>query len=170
MDILNNTLFESCEKYYEDVVKLRRHFHMYPETGFDVRETSKFIKEELEKLELEVKTGIGKTGLFADLDVSGAEKRIAFRADMDALDMQELGESPYKSKFDGKAHMCGHDVHIAVLLGVARVLTRNKDLLNQGCLLSVVILIRQRMERLVRLLRVSALLIWLQCGRVVGFG
>ena len=99
---------------------------MYPETEFNVHRTADIVANQLKKLELQVKTGIGKTGVVGDLEVSGATKRIALRADMDALPMQELRNSPYKSRIDGKAHMCGHDAHTTMLIGAAKVISQLK--------------------------------------------
>lgn len=111
---------------FEQVVKIRRDLHQHPETGFDVQRTAKIVAEELRQLGLDVKEQVGKTGVVADLNVEGAHKRIAFRADMDALPMQEENDIPYCSKTPGKAHMCGHDGHTAILLGAATLLSKKK--------------------------------------------
>ena len=111
MKTLTDKIFDSCRFHFDDIVAIRRDIHMYPETDFNVHRTADIVANQLKELELQVKTGIGKTGVVGDLEVSGATKRIALRADMDALPMQELRNSPYKSRIDGKAHMCGHDAH-----------------------------------------------------------
>ena len=77
--------------------------HQYPELGFDVHRTAGIAADALQALEIPVKTGIGRTGVVGDLEVLGATKRIALRADMDALPIQELTDVPYKSKIDGKS-------------------------------------------------------------------
>ncbi len=123
-------VMELCRKHYADVVEIRRDIHMHPEIGFEVERTAGIAAAEMEKLGLKVRTGIGKTGVLADLDVPGATKRVALRADMDALPMQEMSNPPYKSLFDGKAHMCGHDSHTAMLIGAARILVAMKDQLK----------------------------------------
>jgi amidohydrolase len=120
-------IYELCQSHFDDIVAIRRDIHQYPEIEFDVHRTAAIAAKELEKLGATVKTGIGKTGVVGDIEIPGATKRIALRADMDALPMQELGNPSYKSKIDGKAHMCGHDVHTAMLIGAARVLTQLKD-------------------------------------------
>lgn len=119
---LDQQLIAAIDAQYADVVAIRRDLHMHPETGFEVDRTAGIVAAEMRKLGLSVSTGIGKTGVYADLSVPGARKTIALRADMDALPMQELGNPPYKSRVDGKAHMCGHDSHTAMLIGAARIL------------------------------------------------
>ena len=126
MKTLTDKIFDSCRFHFDDIVAVRRDIHMYPETDFNVHRTADIVANQLKELELQVKTGIGKTGVVGDLEVSGATKRIALRADMDALPMQELRNSPYKSRIDGKAHMCGHDAHTAMLIGAAKVISQLK--------------------------------------------
>lgn len=116
-----------AEKYRQDIVAIRRDIHMHPEFGFEVQRTAGIAAAALQDLNFSVKTGIGKTGVVGDLEVHGATKRIALRADMDALPMQEMSDPPYKSKIDGLAHMCGHDSHTAMLIGAARILAEMKD-------------------------------------------
>jgi len=115
-----------CDKYFPDMVKIRRTLHMYPETAFLEYRTSEYIKEVLKKLNIPYKS-VAKTGIVADITGSGAGKTLAFRADMDALDIYEENDVPYKSKTDGVMHACGHDAHMATLLGAAMVLNELKD-------------------------------------------
>ena len=129
-DQLKEQIFEQCRHQYNGIVAIRRDIHQHPELRFDVERTAGIAAKELESLGMHVKTGIGKTGVVGDLEVSGARKRIALRADMDALPIQELTDVPYKSKIDGKAHLCGHDAHTAMLIGTARILSHFKDELN----------------------------------------
>lgn len=103
---------------------------MYPEIGFEVQRTAGIAAAELKKLGLVVREGVGQSGVIGDLDIPGATTRIALRADMDALPMQEEGNPPYKSRIDGKAHMCGHDAHTAMLIGAARVINDLKEQLQ----------------------------------------
>jgi amidohydrolase len=114
----------------KELQRIRQHIHQYPELGFDVHNTADYITQELKKLGLEVKTGIGKTGLIADLRVPNATKTIALRADMDALPIHEQNTCQYKSKIAGKAHMCGHDAHCAMVIVAAQELVANKDKLS----------------------------------------
>jgi len=127
---LQKQIIEACRQQHAEIVKIRRDIHRNPEIGFDVERTAEIAARELEKLGINVRTGVGKTGVVGDIIVPGAKKRIALRADMDALPMQEMGNPDYKSLIDGKAHMCGHDSHTAMLIGAARVISELKDHLN----------------------------------------
>ena len=108
----------------EEIIEWRRDFHMHPEIGFDVQRTAGIVAKELEKMGYRVRTGVGKTGVVADIGEGG--KMVAIRADMDALPLQELNEVEFKSKIDGKMHACGHDSHTAMALGAAQILAKEK--------------------------------------------
>jgi amidohydrolase len=108
----------------EEIIEWRRDFHMHPELGFDVQRTAGIVAAELEKMGYRVKTGVGKTGVVADIGEGG--KMVAIRADMDALPLQELNDMEHKSKIDGRMHACGHDSHTAMALGVAQLLAKEK--------------------------------------------
>ena len=100
---------------------------MYPELGFEEVETSKYVKEQLTELGLSYKE-YAKTGLTVEIESSaGPGKTVLIRADMDALPLQEDTDAVYKSKHDGKMHACGHDTHIACLLGVATILSQKRS-------------------------------------------
>ena len=109
------------------LVKLRREFHQYPETAFEEFHTAKRITRELKKLKLEVKTGIAKTGVVSVLYGNKKGKTVALRADMDALPVTEQTNVLYKSKIKGKMHACGHDLHMACVIGAASILSKIKD-------------------------------------------
>lgn len=108
----------------EEIIEWRRDFHMHPEIGFDVQRTAGIVAKGLEKMGYRVRTGVGKTGVVADIGEGG--KMVAIRADMDALPLQELNEVEFKSKIDGKMHACGHDSHTAMALGAAQILAKEK--------------------------------------------
>jgi amidohydrolase len=108
----------------EEIIEWRRDFHMHPELGFDVQRTAGIVAAELEKMGYRVKRGVGKTGVVAEIGEGG--KLVAIRADMDALPLQELNDTEYASKTDGKMHACGHDSHTAMALGAAQLLTKEK--------------------------------------------
>lgn len=110
------------KKYMPKIVELRRWFHQFPELSFEEFETSEFIAERLTELGYSVKTHIGGTGVMAVLDTGIQGPAIAFRADMDALPILEESGLDFDSKRVGVMHACGHDAHIAVLLGTAMVL------------------------------------------------
>ena len=110
----------------KNIIDWRRDFHQYPELGFDEHRTSKIIGEALKEMGLAPQMNVGKTGVTADLTF-GEGPTIALRADMDALPMQETSGLDFSSKHDGVMHACGHDGHMAMLLGAAKVLTQNGD-------------------------------------------
>ena len=103
------------------LIETRRTIHMNPELGFEEVETSKLVAGYLEKFGLQVKTGMAKTGVIGLLKGEKPGKTVAIRADMDALPMEEANEIPYRSRVKGKMHACGHDAHVTILLGVARL-------------------------------------------------
>ncbi len=113
----------------KNIIDWRRDFHQYPELGFDEHRTSKIIGEALKEMGLAPQMNVGKTGVTADLTF-GEGPTIALRADMDALPMQETSGLDFSSKHDGVMHACGHDGHMAMLLGAAKALTQNGDSFN----------------------------------------
>ncbi|MCP3924993.1 MAG: amidohydrolase [Desulfobacterales bacterium] len=127
---MKSEIYKLAKKYFEETVRIRRKIHENPETGFDVYETASLVVKELSNTDFEVREGVGKTGVVFDLTVPGASRRVALRADMDALNMQEMGDNPYKSKVDGKAHMCGHDCHTSILITVGKILNDIKEKLT----------------------------------------
>jgi len=106
----------------DTILNWRRDFHKNPELSFKEFRTGELIAKELRSMGLEPKTKVGKTGVTADLEF-GSGPMIALRADMDALPIQETSGLPYSSNNDGIMHACGHDGHMAILLGAAKVLT-----------------------------------------------
>lgn len=106
-----------------------RHFlHQHPETGFNEHRTSDYVARALEGMGLEVHRGIGGTGLVASLNVGDGQGTIGLRADMDALAMSESDDGrSHISKHAGCMHGCGHDGHMAMLLGAACLLTERRD-------------------------------------------
>jgi len=110
------------------LVRWRHHLHQFPETGFNEHNTSSYIAKALELLGLEVHRGIGGTGLVANLTVGDGQGVIGLRADMDALAMAETAEGrAHISQNTGCMHGCGHDGHMAMVLGAARILTTHRD-------------------------------------------
>ncbi len=109
------------------IIETRRDFHKYPELSFQEKRTSKIVAEKLESFGIDVQRNVGKTGVVGILNGKSKGKTIAFRADMDALPIQETGDVSYKSINDGVMHACGHDAHTAMLLGAAEVLSKNID-------------------------------------------
>jgi len=129
MDV-TNTILAQAHKTLQNTINLRRDIHAHPELGFDVERTANIAAQELKKIGIKVKEGVGRTGVVGDTDVPGATKRIALRADMDALPIQEENDASYKSQNTGKAHMCGHDAHTAMLIGAAHIIKANEKQLK----------------------------------------
>lgn len=116
----------------EQLKAWRRHFHAHPELSGQEEQTAAFIAEELRKLGCEPRERIGGTcGLSVDLVVPG-RPFVALRADMDGLPITELTGAAYASQNAGVMHACGHDAHMAMLLGVARMLAERKADLRQS--------------------------------------
>jgi hippurate hydrolase len=115
------------EHLHEDMRQWRRHLHQFPETAFEETQTAKFIADKLAGFGLEVHQGLGKTGVVAMLSAGNSSKKIALRADMDALFIQEQNTFAHRSRHDGKMHACGHDGHSAMLLGAAKYLSEHRN-------------------------------------------
>ena len=107
------------------LVAWRRHLHMHPEPGLKEFETAAFIVERLRELGItEIKTGVGITGVVALIRGARRGPTVALRADMDSLEMEEHNDIPYRSRRPGLMHACGHDGHVACLLGAGAILTK----------------------------------------------
>ena len=117
-------------KIKNTIIETRRDLHKHPELSFKEFRTSKIVSEKLEKFGFEVQTNIGKTGVIGVLKGKYKGKTIAMRADMDALPIQETSDVPYKSINDGIMHACGHDAHVAILLGAAEILSKKINQIN----------------------------------------
>lgn len=113
-------MLNKAKKIQSEMVAWRRDIHMHPELGFEEKRTSALIAETMEGLGYRVRTGVGKTGVVAE--IGSGKPVVAIRADMDALPIQEANQVPYKSKNDGVMHACGHDAHVAIAMGTAKLL------------------------------------------------
>jgi amidohydrolase len=117
-------------QFHDAMIEWRRTLHQHPETAFEEHWTSDYVADRLEEFGMdEIHRGIAKTGIVAVLRNGASRRSIGLRADMDALDIEEANDVPYKSRNPGKMHACGHDGHTTMLLGAAKYLaeTRNFD-------------------------------------------
>lgn len=110
----------------EELITLRRDFHMHPELGYEEYRTSQIVYDYLNSLGLEVKK-VAKTGVVGLLRGKQSGKTVMLRADIDALPQNEEAEVPFKSVNKGVMHACGHDGHTAMLLIAAKILCKYKD-------------------------------------------
>lgn len=124
---LKQTVLAKIDQLYEEMVELRRDFHMYPELSFKEERTARVIAEYQRSLGLEVREQVGGHGVVATLRGGKQGKTVAIRADFDALPILEENDVPYKSKHPGVMHACGHDAHTAIALGISKALVDVQD-------------------------------------------
>lgn len=114
-------MMNQANRQEEYVRALRREFHRHPEPSWGEERTASRVEEELDKMGIAHKR-IAKTGVVAWIHGDKLGKTVALRADMDALEIVELNDLPFKSEIEGMMHGCGHDGHVAMLLGAAKIL------------------------------------------------
>lgn len=112
------------------LVTIRRHLHKHPEVGMNEHETSGFIRQTLEAYGLDVHGPVAGTGLYVDIEGDGSGGFVGYRADIDALPTQDQKRVSYRSQHQNVAHLCGHDAHTAVGIGVALTLHAHRDELD----------------------------------------
>ena len=117
------TIISKAQALQQETVALRRHLHRHPELSFQEEKTSQFVAEKLSELGYRVRTGIGKTGVIADLSEG---KAVAIRAELDALSINETNRTTYSSDTAGVMHACGHDANMACVIAAAKLLTLDK--------------------------------------------
>jgi amidohydrolase len=115
------------EALCDDVVRIRRDLHMHPELGFEEQRTAAIVAHRLRSLGFDVHERIGRTGVVGVIRGTRPGRTIMLRADMDALPVAEERTHAYKSQFDGRMHACGHDGHVAILLGAAALIADRRD-------------------------------------------
>ncbi len=123
---MNEGLKKDIEKLTGKIIEWRRDFHRHPEIAYEEKRTSSVIRKFLENLGIPVST-CAKTGLSGVLEGQPGGKTVALRADIDALPLKEEGDKEYISKNPEAAHACGHDGHMAILMGAAGLLSQRKD-------------------------------------------
>ncbi|WKN31000.1 amidohydrolase [Porifericola rhodea] len=124
---IHELIQKRTNQIYDSLVHIRRQLHQYPELSGQEKQTAKFIADYLSELGLEVKTNIGGYGVVGILNTEKRGKKIAWRVDIDALPMEAAESFSFVSKNKGVNHMCGHDVHTAIGLGIANVLATYRD-------------------------------------------
>ncbi len=119
--------YEALQKY---IVSLRRKFHRIPELGKELPKTKALVCEELEHIGIPYECSEKDSGILATIQGKYPGKTIALRTDMDGLAMHEETHVSYASVHEGMMHACGHDAHMAILLGAARILNAEKEKLH----------------------------------------
>ncbi len=122
----SQTLLKEIKQYENEIIKIRRKIHSNPELSYQEYETAKLVAQKLRALGVQVKPKVGGTGVVGLLKGAKKGKTVGLRADMDALPVLENVELPFKSKNAGVMHACGHDTHVAMLLGAAMLLAKHK--------------------------------------------
>jgi len=126
---LKEKIIRLADRYYDEIVQIRRYIHENPELSYQEYETSAFIEKMLREYGINYKKGFVKTGIIAWLRGEKPGCVIGLRAELDALPITENNQVSYKSKRDGIMHACGHDAHLAMLLGTMKILKElKKDL------------------------------------------
>ena len=119
---------EKDSEYHKQLIQWRRDIHAHPETAYEEFRTSDIVADILTKHGLAIHRGLGGTGVVATLNGNlGSGEAIALRADMDALDINELNTFSHCSTHEGKMHACGHDGHTTMLLGAAIILAKSPE-------------------------------------------
>ena len=119
-------LITEASQHKQWIIDLRRRIHQNPELMYEEVETSKLIQSTLTDIGIDFKAGMAETGVLASIG-SGDGPCVALRADMDALPIHEKADVNFPSKVDGKMHACGHDCHVAMLLGAAKMLKAHES-------------------------------------------
>lgn len=117
-------MLEKARVIQNQLVEWRRDFHMHPELGFEETRTAARVAELMEGWGYRVRRGVGRTGVVAE--IGSGKPVVVIRADMDALELQEVNKVPYASQNPGRMHACGHDAHMAMALGAALMLSKEK--------------------------------------------
>jgi amidohydrolase len=137
-------IFQEIQEIEDEIIEIRRQLHRYPELSFHEEKTPEYIADFHRRLGNDVLTGVGGRGVVAKLVGGKPGKTVALRADFDALPVQEENDIPYKSTVRGVMHACGHDGHTAIVLGLAKALSRIRDRIS-----GTVVFIHQHAEEIV---------------------
>lgn len=128
MNQLKKEIQQYSKKYLNEIINIRRQLHAYPELAFEEFKTGDIICEALDKEKISYKRGIAKTGIVALIKgKKPGNKTVGLRADMDALQINEKNNLDFSSRHEGIMHACGHDIHMASLIGCAKILNNIKN-------------------------------------------
>ena len=131
-----NKIKKLSNEFLPEIIRIRRHMHKHPELSFQENKTSDFIQKELKKIGINFTSGHVNTGIIGTIEGENPKsKTVLLRADIDALPIHEKNNISYKSSNDGVMHACGHDAHVAILMGVAEFLAKNRDQLQGNVML-----------------------------------
>lgn len=123
--MITNAILQEAATYQEQLINTRRYLHAHPETGFDLQNTTEYVKNELIAMGYEPAM-CGKSGIIALAGKKKSGKVFLIRGDMDALPIKEESDVDFASD-NGKMHACGHDMHTTMMLGAARLLKAHED-------------------------------------------
>jgi amidohydrolase len=126
-ELVRDSVEKSMKAAESWLIAIRRDIHAHPELGFETTRTAALVAAELRKLGLYPQEGVGRTGVVAELVGALPGPRLLIRADMDALPIDEQTGLPFSSTIPGTMHACGHDIHTATLLGVAKLLVEHAE-------------------------------------------
>lgn len=120
-------MWEKCRELQNELVTMRRELHRIPEIGGELPKTKAYVVNKLKEMGIPFTENKSDSGLIAEIRGGKPGKTIALRADMDALPISEANEVDYISEHEGCMHACGHDTHMTMLLGAAKVLNENRE-------------------------------------------
>ncbi|CAG9266321.1 Hippurate hydrolase [Paraburkholderia unamae] len=123
----NYTRIADLTPHHDTLCSMRHHLHRHPELAYEENATAAYAARQLESWGWQVARGVGKTGVVATLSAGGGTRSVGLRTDMDALPIDEATGLPYTSEAPGKMHACGHDGHMAMLLGAAQHLASTRN-------------------------------------------
>ena len=130
MERVYKLISDKVSNLRKEIIEIRRNIYMYPELSGNEKRTSQLVADKLRSCGIDVQTNIGGYGVVGILNGNKRGKIIAWRADMDACAMQDTIDKPYKSRIDGIKHVCGHDAHTAIALGIAETFASIKEYLK----------------------------------------
>ncbi|HJV84860.1 MAG TPA: M20 aminoacylase family protein [Noviherbaspirillum sp.] len=120
-------LLDPITEFQSELQQIRRDIHAHPELCFEEQRTANVVAQKLTEWGIPIIRGMGITGVVGMISNGAGTRGIGLRADMDALPVQEINSFPHASKHAGKMHACGHDGHVAMLLGAARYLSKHRN-------------------------------------------